>query len=67
MPTKDKNALRNYNASYYRDHRDDRKAAAKARYEEKKDEINAKARERRRLQKLEKIQKDRENGIWYFQ
>lgn len=62
----DKRALSLYNGSYYREHREELKERQRLRYQLKKDEINAKAREKRRIEKENKLKKDRENETWDF-
>lgn len=66
MPINNAEQRKKYMTSYYRKHRAEKQAKARARYEEKKDEINAKAREARRKKKEEQIKIDRANGIWDF-
>jgi len=61
-----KRELSLYNEAYYREHREELKERQRLRYQMKKDEINAKAKEKRKIEKENKLKKDRENGIWDF-
>lgn len=55
-----------YLRTYYREHREEIKEYHKRRYAIKKDEINAKAREKRRAEKERRTKIDSENGVWDF-
>ncbi len=65
MPLKKEN-MKIYNAAYYREHRSSEIARQRKYYNEHKDEINAKARAKRKEEKERKLKEDRKNGKWNF-
>ena len=66
MPYKEKSKIKEYNRLYYRDHREDEKERRRKYDAAKSEKVKAKAREVYARKKAEKIQKDRENGVWDF-